>query len=181
MRSTAKSPRLHLEFCGVDQLLVGASVTLVATLIAGFFGARFQAAREHQRWIREKRYEHVLRVLRVATRHHWEETNGRKIRDAQEAAAGLKVPTRRPQRHRRRLAEEIKRVQKDVGKLDVLGPRYLELLEAVHELEMIGPRRLGRLGTALVMSASPDADTDDRFASALAAFSDAAQEVIKAR
>lgn len=157
-------------------------MTLIATVIAGFFGARFQAAREHQRWIREKRYEHILRVLRVATRHQWEESNGKDIREVQEAAAGLTVRPANPLRPHQRRAEDIKKVQEDVMKLDVLGPRYLELLEAVHELNLIGPTRLGRLGTALVFSGGPDQkDGGESFASALTAFSDAAREAISAR
>jgi len=67
-------------------------------------------------------------------------------------------------------------------KLDALAPRYLELLEAVHELNLIGPARLGKLGTALVFSGGPDQDDDGTsFASALTAFSTAAQEAINAR
>lgn len=164
----------------MDQLLLGSGLTLVVSLIAAAVGARFQAAREHRLWVREKRYEHITRVLRVATREDWNRTHGASIREAQSAAERLVVPTRRGMTRRSRRADDVAKVDRAVGNLDTLEPRYIELLEAVRELDIVGPRNLARLGTELVLSVDkPRTGDTSPFIYALDAFQAAARKVLE--
>ncbi|QHC65648.1 hypothetical protein GSU68_03000 [Rathayibacter sp. VKM Ac-2759] len=164
----------------VDHLLLGSLLTLLVSLIAAAAGARLQATREHRLRVREKRYEHVVRVLKVATRDQWEETNGAKIREVQEQAARLHRPLSR-RGSRKRLAAEIASLQHDVAGLDDLAPRYIELLEAVRELAFVAPPHLAGLGIELVTSTGkPQVGPYPPFVIALTNFTDAARKVIKA-
>ena len=165
----------------MNDLLLGALLTLVVSLIAGFAGVRFQASREHQLWVREKRYENIVRVIKLASRGQWEQTHGDKIREVQKAAADLVVPELR-RGARAKLTAQVHQIQHEVVELDALKPRYLDLLEAVRELQMVCPPKLSSLGNALVMRAIEEQDaTSPAFLRALDDFADAAQEILKTR
>lgn len=128
-------------------LFIGALLGFAASLVLAFVGAQLQAKREHRRWVREKRYEHVQRVLRIASGEHWKHRNG-------DTFAVV----------RSQLADGS-------GDVDKIERRLVSLQEAVAELGLIGPVELHTLAVDLIeRAADASAENNKDFVHAHTAF-----------
>ncbi len=136
---------------GVD-LFIGSLFGFAASLGLAFVGAWLQSKREHRRWVREKRYEHVLRILRIASGEDWKHRHGDTFDQL-----------------RNQLAEGS-------GDVDKIEQRFVALQEAVAELGLIGPQRLHTLAVEFIVSAADSTvENNESFIRAQNAFNDAAR------
>lgn len=107
------------------------------TALAGFGLAVWQSRRDHQRWVRERRYDGFTRILALAERYSRRRSEGEEMKvraEALQASATTGDPSVAQELHD--LADDMARIVEQVGAITE------ELGDVATALEILGPNHV---------------------------------------
>ncbi len=133
----------------------GALGGALVTAVGGFVGAAIQTRRDHQRWVREKRYEAYVKAYGLTKAF---DLNASKLKKLTQAGKKANDP-------------EIIALEKEADAL------YATVAEAYTPIILLGPDRVGSL--ALDVQDAYEKDDAEAQGKAELAFRDAARKALK--